>query len=131
MTLPIERNATASRRAALAKARQSRRPSRLGTAAGAATKPDYLLTDDAGFPGLLKRAWQQASAADDLPAAVDALLTLGGHVPADVQLRALRVADECALKVLCGRSWRGEGQRGRALDDAGERPAFLGEIGLA
>lgn len=130
MTLPIERNAAASRRAALAEARQSRRPSRLGMAAGAAAKPDFLLADDAGFPGLLKQAWQQATVAPDLLTAVNTLLTLGGHVPTDVQLRALRIADECALKVLCGRSWRGDGQGGRPPDDAGERPAFLGEIGL-
>jgi len=130
MTLPIERNAAASRRAALAKARQSRRPSRLGMAAGTAAKPDYLLADDAGFPGLLKRAWQQAAVAPDRAAAVDALLTLGGHVPADVQLRALRSTDECALKVLCGRSWRGGGQGAPSPGDAGEQPAFVGDIGL-
>jgi hypothetical protein len=130
MTLPTERSGAASRKAALAKARQSRRPSRLGTAAGAAAKPDYLFADDAGFPGLLKRTWQQAAAAPDLPTAVDTLLTLGGHVPADVQLRALRIADECALRVLCGRSWREDGQEAPGPDDAGERPAFLGEIGL-
>ena len=132
MTLPNERSGTAtSRRAANAKARQSRRPSRLGTAAGTAAKPDYLLPEDAGFPGLLKRTWQQAAAAPDLPAAVETLLTLGGHVPADVQLRALRMADECALKAMCGRTWRDDAQ-GAATHpgDDGEPPAFLGEIGL-
>jgi hypothetical protein len=130
MTLPVERDAATSRRAALAKARLSRRPSRLGTAAGAAAKPDYLLPDDAGFPGLLKRTWQQAAGARDLPEAVDTLLTLGGHVPAEVQLRALRLADECALKVLCGRSWRGDEPPGRSPGEETARPAFLGEIGL-
>jgi hypothetical protein len=130
MTAPNERNGAVSRRATLAKARQSRRPSRLGTAAGAAAKPDYLLGDDAGFPGLLKRTWQQATAAPDLAMAVDTLLTLGGHVPADVQLRALRIADECALKVLCGRSWREDAQDDQDPGDAGKEPAFLGEIGL-
>jgi hypothetical protein len=128
MTLPTERSAAISRRAALAKARQSRRPSRLGTPAGATAEPDYVLAGDAGFPGLLKKAWQQAVAAPGLPAAVDTLLTLAGHVPADVQLRALRTADECALKVLFGRSWRQDGQG--AHPARGAKPAFLGEIGL-
>jgi hypothetical protein len=128
MTLPIERDTALSRKAVLAKARQSRRPSRLGQRAGAAAKPDYLVAEDAGFPGLLKRAWQQAVAAPDLPAAVDTLLTLAGHVPADIQLRALPIADECALKVLFGRSWR---EDGRAAEPAGAaKAAFLGEIGL-
>jgi hypothetical protein len=155
MTLPIERDTALSRKAALAKARQSRRPSRLGQRAGAAAKPDYLVAKDAGFPGLLKRAWQQAAADPDLSTAVDTLLTLAGHVPADIQLRALPVADECALKVLFGKSWR---DAGRATDPAGSaggglsagsaggglsagsaggglsagsaKVAFLGEIGL-
>ena len=106
MTLPTERDTALSRKAALAKARQSRRPSRLGQRAGAAAKPDYLVAQDAGFPGLLSRAWQQAAAAPDLPSAVNTLLTLAGHVPADIQLRALPAAQECALKALFGRSWR-------------------------
>jgi hypothetical protein len=127
MTAPAERNSATTRQAALAKARQSRRPSRLGTAAGSAAKPDYLLAGDAGFPGLLSRVWGQAAAAPDLGAAVDTLLTLGGHVPADVQLRALRMADECALKVLFGRSWR---ENCEPVNDAGEPTAFRGEIGL-
>src|SRR2546429_9582417 len=104
MTLPSEPDTTLSRKAALAKARQSRRPSRLGQRAGTAAEPDYLVAEDAGFPGLLKRGWQQAAAAPDLPAAVDTLLPLAGHVPADTQLRALPGADECALKVLFGAS---------------------------
>jgi hypothetical protein len=128
MTLPIERDDALSRKAALAKARQSRRPSRLGQRAGATAGPDHPLAEDAGFPGLLKRAWQQAIAAPGLLAAVDTLLTLAGHVPADIQLRALPVADECALKVLFGRSWR-TGDQGAALAD-GTAAAFLGEIGL-
>lgn len=127
MTLPIQPNAKLSRRAALAEARQSRRPSRLGTRAGAAGKPDVVLADDAGFPGLLNRTWERA-AAEDLPEAVDTLLTLAGHVPADVQLRALRMADECALKVLAGRTWRGDDQAPRNVPPV--NPAFLGEIGL-
>lgn len=128
MTLPIEPDTALSRKAALAKARQSRRPSRLGQRAGTAGKPDYPVAGDAGFPGLLERAWQQAAAAPDLPAAVDTLLTLAGHVPADIQLRALPVAGECALKVLFGKSWR---EDGRTADPAGGAEAvFLGEIGL-
>jgi hypothetical protein len=127
MTLPTQRDPALSRRAALAEARQSRRPSRLGTRAGATARPDFVLADDAGFPGLLKRTWQHATTLD-LPAAVDTLLTLGGHVPADIQLRALRTTDECALEVLFGRTWRGDGQS--TAPAGGVRPAFLGEIGL-
>ena len=126
MTLPTERDTALSRKAALAKARQSRRPSRLGQRAGAAAKPDYLVAQDAGFPGLLNRAWQQAAAAPDLPSAVNTLLTLAGHVPADIQLRALPAAQECALKVLFGRSWRGPG----VVRPSDAKAVFLGEIGL-
>lgn len=129
MTAPTEHHGT-SRRAALAKARQSRRPSRLGTPAGAALQPDHVLDHDAGFPGLLKRAWQQATAAPDLSAAVNTLLTLGGHVPAEVQLRALRTADESALKVLCGVSWREDDRHDLPAHDTENQPAFLGELGL-
>lgn len=127
MTLPTERDDRLPRRAALAKARQSRRPSRLGRPAGAAGEPDYLTAEDAGFPALLKQTWRRATAAPDLATAVDTLLTLAGHVPADIQLRALAVEDETALKVLVGRSWRGDRPTDRA---AGAATAFLGEIGL-
>ena len=129
MSAPTERSPS-SRRAELARKRQSRRPSRLGTPAGAAPKPDYVLDDDAGFPGLLKRVWRQATAAPDLPTAVDALLTLGGHAPADVQLRALRTTDEAALTVLVGVSGRAKDRHDPSAPGAGERPAFLGELGL-
>ncbi|WP_374774035.1 hypothetical protein OG756_14505 [Streptomyces sp. NBC_01310] len=127
MTLPTERDDSLPRRAALAKARQSRRPSRLGRPAGAAGEPDYLTAEDAGFPALLKQTWRRATAAPDLATAVDTLLTLAGHVPADIQLRALAVEDETALKVLVGRSWRGDRPTDRA---DGAATAFLGEIGL-
>jgi hypothetical protein len=122
MNVPTD---TGSRRAAMAKARQSRRPSRLGTPAGAAPRPDHVLADDAGFPSLLARAWRVATTAPDLSAAVRALLTLDGHVPADVQLRALRIEEEAALRVLCGPA-------GREHDEAAGAPAtvFLGELGL-
>ncbi|MEV6840663.1 hypothetical protein AB0N17_40365 [Streptomyces sp. NPDC051133] len=128
MTLPTEPDATLSRKAALAKARQSRRPSRLGRPAGAAGEPDYPMEPDAGFPTLLRQTWQQALAAPDLATAVDTLLTLAGHVPADIQLRALPVEDETALKVLVGRSWRNDGRSPDRAD--GAATAFLGEIGL-
>ncbi|AYY12636.1 hypothetical protein EF847_07840 [Actinobacteria bacterium YIM 96077] len=140
MTLPTERDTGLSRKAALAKARQSRRPSRLGHRAGTAGEPDYVLADNAGFPGLLERTWQQAAAAPDLPAAVDTLLTLAGHVPADIQLRALPIVDECALNVLFGVSWRGDGHTAVSADntadtadtddDTDDAVAFFGEIGL-
>jgi hypothetical protein len=114
----------------LARARQSRRPSRLGATAGAAPKPDYLFEADAGFPGLLARVWQEAAAAPSLSAAFSTLLTLGGRVPASVQLRALRLAEEAALKVLCGVSWRQQDSRGDPGHESAGRPAFLGELGL-
>ncbi|TDC72059.1 hypothetical protein E1200_00390 [Actinomadura sp. GC306] len=128
MTLPATPDGRRSRKAALAEARQSRRPSRLGRRAGTAAGPDHPLPDDAGFPGLLRRTWRRAAAEPDLSSAMDTLLTLAGHVPADVQLRALPAAEECALKVLSGRSWRAPG-RG-AAPAPGAPAAFLGEIGL-
>ncbi|MEV6954708.1 hypothetical protein [Streptomyces sp. NPDC051183] len=121
-----------SRRALNAKKRQSRRPSRLGLPAGATAKPDHVREEDAGFPGLLQRVWQQASEAPDLTTAVGILASLDGFVPADVQLRALRTADEAALKVLCGVTWREDDPyeyQGATAPAAGE-PVFLGEIGL-
>lgn len=128
MTLPTERDSALSRKAALAKARQSRRPSRLGQQAGAAAKPDYLVSADAGFPSLLKQTWQEALASADLPTAVDVLLSLAGHVPAEIGLRALPIAEACAMRVLFGKSWRSDGwAKGPAI---GPDTAFLGEIGL-
>jgi hypothetical protein len=115
---PPIRNAT-SRREAMAVARQSRRPSRLGAQAGAAGKPDVVLDEEAGFPGLLARAWQRATAAPDLASMITVLLTLDGHLPPDVSRNALTTADECALAVL---SELPPGQ--------GEQPAFLGRLGL-
>lgn len=120
---------TVSRRATLARARLSRRPSRLGTPAGVTPKPDYLVEADAGFPGLLEEVWREATAAADLATAVNTLLTLGGRVPAHIQLRALRLTEEYALKVLCGVSWRDDNARPVA-DAPGKRPVFLGELGL-
>lgn len=115
--------------------RQSRRPSRLGTAAGAAPTPDYLLADDAGFPGLLDRARRRAAQADGVAAKLAVLLTLDGHVPADVQLRALGPEAEAAVFALCGATWREQDGAWSAVSDA--EPAdtdpaagFLGEIGL-
>ncbi|MFJ4717356.1 hypothetical protein [Streptomyces sp. NPDC088785] len=95
-----------SRRAANARKRISRRPSRLGTPAGTTAKPDRTAEPDAGFPGLLQRVWQRATATDDLRSTLHILLTLDGHVPADVQLRALGLRDEAALAALSGLTWR-------------------------
>ncbi len=139
---PVGGREGTSRRAAMAKARQSRRPSRLGTPAGLAAKPDHVTEENAGFAGLLRRTWRQALDAPSLAVAARALLTLGGHVPADVQLRALRATDECALRVLCGLTWRQpETDEDRTADEAardaaagaGESQpptAFHGELGL-
>lgn len=130
MSEAAPRQGARSRRAALAKARQSRRPSRLGSPAGAATEPDYLLGSDAGFDGLLRRVWRQATEAPDLSSAIDELLTLGGRVPADIQLRALPLAEEAALTTLCGASWR-QDSAVRAPERRSALPApFVGEIGL-
>jgi hypothetical protein len=131
MTASIQRPGE-SRREAMARARQSRRPSRLGGAAGAAPDPDYPVGADAGFAGLLRRTWQRALAAPDLTAAVDTLLTLDGHVPAEVQLRGLRTEHEVALAVLFGRTWRHDAARFAAEPDptAATTPAFFGELGL-
>lgn len=119
-----------SRRAALAEARKSRRPSRLGTQAGTAPRPDVVLAEDAGFPGLLARVWQKAMVAPTLSSAVSTLTTLGGHAPADVQLRVLSPEDEAALEVLCGLSWRKGRVVPRARPWGMENPALLGELGL-
>ncbi|HEU5270157.1 MAG TPA: hypothetical protein VFU36_09565 [Jatrophihabitans sp.] len=119
MTASIERNKT-SRRETNARRRFSRRPSRLGTAAGAASRPDYLVDAEAGFPDLLKQTWRAAVAAPDLRTAVDIVLTLAGHVPADVQLRALDTAEEAALAVLCGISWRSSGSEAFEASEASE-----------
>lgn len=137
-TAPSGRAERPSRRAVNAERRQSRRPSRLGTPAGAAPGPDYRLGDDAGFPGLLARVWRRAAGAPDLAAAVGTLLTLDGHVSADVQLRALSTAEEAALRALTGLSWREpprepspeSPREGERPGDAGD-PAFTGEIGLS
>ncbi|MFC9470510.1 hypothetical protein ACFTUH_37930, partial [Streptomyces coelicoflavus] len=91
-----------SRRAANARKRMSRRPSRLGTPAGSTAKPDRVADPDAGFPGLLRQVWRRAERTEDLRAALDVLLTLDGHVPADIQLRALNSAQEAALTALRG-----------------------------
>lgn len=131
MSAPVERGE--SRRAANARKRISRRPSRLGTPAGAAA-PDRVRPADAGFPGLLGRVWRRAEQAGDLRTAVQVLLTLDGHVPADVQLRALSSSDEAALTALFGLTWRGQDQPARGVgaysDSDDEEPAFLGELAL-
>ncbi|OAH10909.1 hypothetical protein [Streptomyces jeddahensis] len=135
-----------SRRAVNARKRISRRPSRLGIPAGSTDKPDRVAEPDAGFPGLLRRVWRRAAEAGDLRSSLDVLLTLDGHVPGDIQLRALNSAEQAALTALCGLSWRDpDGATDSAADAAGtpaaattepapdtsEAPAFLGEIGLA
>ncbi|MEV8309158.1 hypothetical protein AB0P36_17840 [Streptomyces flavidovirens] len=123
-----------SRRASNARKRISRRPSRLGLPAGSTLKPDRVPEPDAGFPGLLKGVWQRANEAEDLRSSLEVLLTLDGHVPGDVQLRALNSAEQAALTALCGLTWRdlddGPEIPAQILADA-QPPAFLGEIGLA
>ncbi|MFI9471900.1 hypothetical protein ACIHBQ_31100 [Streptomyces sp. NPDC052492] len=131
-----------SRRAANARKRVSRRPSRLGLPAGATTGPDRTAEPGAGFPALLERTWRRAGQAPTLRAALEVLLTLDGHVPGDIQLRALSSAEQAALTALCGLDWRDPhpthdphptpGAPGTPQDaaDAGP-PAFAGEIGLA
>ncbi|MEU0162928.1 hypothetical protein ABZ154_30015 [Streptomyces sp. NPDC006261] len=129
MTGPSERGLT--RREINARKRVSRRPSRLGTPAGT-LKPEREAEPDAGFPGLLKRVWRAAGEATDLRSTVEVLLTLDGHVPADIQMRALGTAEEAALKALTGLTWRAQsGEAAAGPADAADEPAFLGEIGLS
>lgn len=138
MTGPAERE---SRRAANARKRVSRRPSRLGTRAGTAGGPDRVREPGAGFPGLLARVWERARAAGGPRAAAGVLLGLDGHVPPDVQLRALSTADEAAFTALWGLTWRDGGARdGRAAgsevpsyehEGEGDEPVFTGELALA
>ncbi|BBA96397.1 hypothetical protein RVR_1668 [Actinacidiphila reveromycinica] len=133
-----------SRRAVNARKRISRRPSRLGTPAGSAPGPDRRREPAAGFPGLLDRVWERARAAGDPREALEVLLGLDGHVPRDVQLRALGTSDEAAVMALWGVSWRAADLTARAPApgaDPGNDPApdparddervFLGELGLA
>jgi len=142
-----------SRRAAHARKRISRRPSRLGIPAGTTPEPDRVAAPDAGFPGLLQRVWRRAARARDLRSALEVLLTLDGHVPRDVQLRALNTAEQAALVALAGLTWREAGGAGgpAAVPGTGaataktgprpsapavpsapaEPPAFRGEIALS
>ncbi|MGW3137467.1 hypothetical protein [Streptomyces sp. NPDC001139] len=134
-----------SRRAAHAKKRISRRPSRLGLPAGSTAGPDRVRDQDAGFPALLRRVWSRAATTPDLRAGLEVLLTLDGHVPADIQLRALNTAEQAALSALCGLTWRdpdtgtGTGtaaespvaEPGVVPAGADERCVFRGEIGLS
>jgi hypothetical protein len=129
-----------SRRAANARKSKSRRPSRLGTRAGATSKPDRTAEPDAGFPGLLQRVRRSAATAGDLRSSLRILLTLDGHVPADVQLRALGLRDEAALKALSGLTWRATGETdggpGAAGEpgesgESGDEVVFLGELALS
>ncbi|AZM49787.1 hypothetical protein DMB38_31975 [Streptomyces sp. WAC 06738] len=138
MTAPAPRDESReTRRAANARKRISRRPSRLGSPAGATPKPDREREPGAGFTGLLERAWARARQAGGPRAAVGVLLTLDGHVPAEVQLRALGTAEEAAFKVLWGLTWRtGEPAADTAADGAADReaddePVFTGELALA
>ncbi|NDZ91768.1 hypothetical protein G3I23_40635, partial [Streptomyces sp. SID10115] len=108
----------------------------------------------AGFPALLERVWQRARTAPDLRASLDILLGLDGHVPPQVQLRALSTTEEAALHALWGLTWRedtttdtatvtatatGESESVSAgavpaLDlneAAAEEPVFVGELALA
>lgn len=129
-----------SRRAANARKRISRRPSRLGTPAGTAPGPDRPREPQAGFPALLARVWERARTAPDLRASVDILLSLDGHVPADVQLRALSTRDEAALTALWQLTWRphtppadtpATAPPADLVETADEEPVFTGELALA
>nr|AEE65493.1 hypothetical protein [uncultured bacterium BAC AB649/1850] len=114
----------AARRAARAQARLSRRPSRLGEVGGRTETPDRTYDPKAGFPGLLDHVRRTAAAQPPHTAALT-LLTLDGHVPADVQLRALRLDDEAAMAAVFGLSWRAD-----EPDPPVGETAFVGEIGL-
>ncbi|MFD8309132.1 hypothetical protein ACFV29_43520 [Streptomyces sp. NPDC059690] len=135
-----------SRRAAHARKRISRRPSRLGLPAGSTAVPDRVRDQEAGFPALLRRVWQRAAQTPSLRAGLEVLLTLDGHVPADIQLRALNSAEQAALTALCGLTWRdadapaptpaaaaeipAAAEPGVPSNGSDQRPVFRGEIGL-
>lgn len=95
-----------------------------------------MLAPDAGFLDLLGSAWRRAVAEPDLRSAVTTLLTLDGHVPAEVQLRAMRTEDECALAALCGMTWRDDdqfvrnGHQDAPAEDERAGQAFMGELAL-
>jgi hypothetical protein len=110
------------------KARQSRRPSRLGTAAGSAPGPDHHRDPDAGFRTLLDTVWRGVARAP-VHEAVDTVLTLGGHVPPEVSLRALATPAACAVKALWGAGWSDGEHRCRPFTSDGP-PVFAGEVGL-
>lgn len=120
-----------SRREEMARARASRRPSRLGRPAGATAHPDRMLDPAAGFPELLAQVWKQALTAPDIGSAVSILLTLDGHVPADIQLRALTGPETAALRVIDGMSSRPhEVSETSGPTASSTTPAFIGELGL-
>lgn len=120
-----------SRREEMARARASRRPSRLGKPAGATADPDRMLDPAAGFPELLAQVWKQALTAPDVGSAVSILLTLDGHVPADIQLRALTGPETAALRVIEGMPSRPyEVYENPASTDSSSMPAYIGELGL-
>lgn len=115
---PAEDRPISARRAALLKARESKRPSRQGTRAGVST-PDHSL-DDSGFPRLLAGALASARAADDLDQALEQLFTLGGHVPAETSRAALTGQESAALAVLSE----------EREPNGGAEPVFNGFVGL-
>lgn len=97
----------------------SRRPSRYGEAAGSAVPPCSAV-DSAGFPMLLASTLEQARAQETAEDALSILLTLGGHLPADVSRRALAPEERAGLEARFG------GSRAGRVD----RPAFTGTLGL-
>jgi hypothetical protein len=88
-----------SRREAMAEQRRSKRPSRGDRPAGSTAQPDRQL-DDAGFTELLRRTLASARAAEQLPAAIEILLTLDGHLPPESARRSLTREETVAVSVL-------------------------------
>lgn len=88
-----------SRREAMIEQRRSKRPSRGDRPAGSTAQPDRQL-DDAGFTELLRRTLASARAAEQLPAAIEILLTLDGHLPAESARRSLTREETVAVSVL-------------------------------
>lgn len=107
-----------TRRIAMEKARQSRRPSRHGRQAGTSS-PNRIL-DNAGMPDLLKNVLARARRVQDLDQTLEVLLSLDGHVPVDVSLRALTGTELAGLTARFKRPGR-----------AGGRSVFTGALGLA
>lgn len=108
--------ALSARRAALLKARESKRPSRHGLRAGTSTADRSL--DGSGFPRLLTETLRRARTADSVTGALEQLFTLSGHVSEAISRSALTGQERTALEILSKEV------------DGRDEPAFIGFLGI-